>query len=156
MRHLISSLAFAILPAAGIQTFHRPTAVQTSVDVLQIKNKAIVRGYMDRIVNQGRWEDWERYFSEGLTFNGSPVTKQQIKNMVEQMRRSLPGFRLTIENQIAQGDTVVTVVTRVTFHGTAANGQEIQYMGIGIDRLSGGSIVEMWHLADEPMGNEKR
>ena len=118
---------------------------QTPARNLIETNKAVVRGYMEKILNHGRWDEWGSYFTEKSIFNGSHLTKQQLKNMVDQKRAVVPDFRLTIEDQIAEGDMVVT---RVTFRGTHPTGAPMEYMGIGIDRITGGKVVEMWHVAD--------
>ena len=39
------------------------------------ENKAIVRGYMEEIVNRGNFAAWEAYFSEQVVFNNSEITK---------------------------------------------------------------------------------
>src|SRR5262249_59810614 len=78
--------------------------------------------------------------------------KTQLAGM-QAMRGAFPDFRLTIEDQIAEGDKVVT---RVTFSGThsgefrgiAPTGKQVKYSGIAIDRIVDGKVVEMWHVAE--------
>jgi predicted ester cyclase len=56
-----------------------------------------------------------------------------------------------VEDQIAEGDKVVT---RVTFHGThqgqfngiAPTGKQVKWSGIAMDRIADGKVVEMWHV----------
>ena len=67
------------------------------------------------------------------------------------MRSAFPDHHLTILDQIAEGDKVVT---RVTFHGThqgpfngiAATGKQVEWSGIAMDRIADGKVVEMWHV----------
>lgn len=116
------------------------------------QNKAIVRGYMNEILNEGNLAAFDSYFSEDVVFNNSKGFKQQLAGM-QAIRTAFPDFRLTIEDQIAEGDKVVT---RVTFHGThrgefrgvAPTGKQVKYSGIAIDRIVNGKVVEMWHVAE--------
>jgi steroid delta-isomerase-like uncharacterized protein len=118
------------------------------------ENKAIVRGYLNDLVNDRNMGAFDRYFSADVVFNDVRGFKQQVARM-EAIRRAFPDHRLTIEDQIAEGDKVVT---RVLFYGThqgefrgiAATGKRVSYAGIAIDRIANGKVVEMWHLANVP------
>ncbi len=76
-----------------------------------------------------------------------------LTSMLRSMRGAFPDFHLTTEDQIAEGNKVIT---RVTFRGThqgdyrgiAPTGKQIKYSGIAIDRIVDGKVVEMWHVAD--------
>jgi SnoaL-like polyketide cyclase len=69
-----------------------------------------------------------------------------------------PGYHLNssftiIEDQIAEGDTVVTRWTGTGTHqgdllGMAPTGKPAKVMGIWIHRLAGGKIVESWNVWD--------
>src|SRR3954468_11077490 len=69
------------------------------------------------------------------------------------MMRAFPDYHLSIEEQIAEADKVVT---RYTARGTrqgelmdlSPTGKEVSVTGIAIDRVSGGNIVEHWSEAD--------
>jgi predicted ester cyclase len=66
---------------------------------------------------------------------------------------SFPDYTITIDDQIAEGDKVVTRYTaRGTqegdFMGVAPTGEAIELIGIDIDRLAGGRIVEHWSEAN--------
>jgi steroid delta-isomerase-like uncharacterized protein len=116
------------------------------------QNKAIVRGYLNELVNNGNFAAFDTYFSEDVVFNDSRDFKQQLARM-QAIRAAFPDHRLTIEDQIAEGDKVVT---RVIFHGThrgefagvAPTGKQVKYSGIAVDRIAGGKVVEMWHIAN--------
>ena len=115
------------------------------------KNKAIVRGYVDEVVNKGSLAAVDTYFSADAVFNSRPAKAQLA--LTQAVRQAFPDFRLTIEDQIAEGDKVVT---RVTFSGThngefggiAPTGKRVKYSGIAIDRIVDGKVVEMWHVAE--------
>jgi predicted ester cyclase len=69
------------------------------------------------------------------------------------MMKAFPDYHVTIEDQIAVADKVVT---RYTARGTqqgelmgiSPTGKEGSVTGIDIDRVSGGKIVEHWSEAD--------
>ncbi|MFQ6087886.1 MAG: ester cyclase [Candidatus Methanofastidiosia archaeon] len=117
------------------------------------ENKAIVYGYMEEILNKGNFAAIDDYFpSEDFIFNGKHFTAKQIEIMHQSILEAFPDFPLTIEDQIAEGDKVVTHVTfygthKGEFKGIAPTGKQVKYAGIGIDRIAGGTVVEMWHEA---------
>ncbi|MHA1939963.1 MAG: ester cyclase [Candidatus Thorarchaeota archaeon] len=114
-------------------------------------NKAIVRRW-----NEEAWKGNPAVFDEILASNciihgiGGP---QEIKEALSNLRRALPDGQLTIEDQIAEQDKVVTRWTIRGTHqgelwGTAPTGKQVTYTGISINRVSEGKIVEDWFEAD--------
>lgn len=119
-----------------------------------VANKALVRGYMEEILNRGHLEAAALYFPpEGFVLNGMRLVPSQLAQMRQGLLAAFPDFRIEIEDQIAEGDRVVT---RVTFRGThlgeyrgiAPTGRRVAYQGIAVDRIAGGRVVEGWHEAD--------
>lgn len=115
-------------------------------------NKAVVRGYMNEVLTRGNLAAFDSYFSTDVVFNNSKGLKQQLAGN-QTLRNAFPDLRLVIEDQIAEGDKVVTRVTfigthRGEFRGTAATGKQVRYSGIAIDRIVEGKVAEMWHIAD--------
>ncbi len=117
------------------------------------QNKALVRGYLtNEVLSNGDRATLTRYFSEDVVFNNSRDVQQHLARM-RAVRSAFPDLRLTIEDQIAEGDKVITRVTfrgthRGEFRGIAPTGKQVEYSGIAIDRIANGKIVEMWHLSD--------
>jgi predicted ester cyclase len=107
-------------------------------------NKALVRAYMRHISSVGNPSHLQPFFPEQVLFNEKLLTRRDLAQLIDQMRAPIPDLRLTIEDQLADADTVVT---RVMFHGTRC-GERVEYMGVALDRISDGKVVEMWHLAD--------
>lgn len=115
----------------------------------------MVRGYLEGLLNRGDSTAVERYFPPGgITFNGRQMQPASLLAMRQALLARFPDFRLVIEDQIAEGDRVVT---RVTFQGThlgatsgvEPTGRRVSYQGIAIDRVVGGKVVEAWHQADQ-------
>jgi steroid delta-isomerase-like uncharacterized protein len=115
------------------------------------QNKAIVRSYLDEIVNKGNMTALDSYLSEDVMFNNAKGFKQRFPAIRQAILSGFPDHHLTIQDQIAEGDKVVT---RVTFHGThqgpfngiAPTGKQVEWSGIAMDRIANGKVVEMWHV----------
>jgi predicted ester cyclase len=76
-----------------------------------------------------------------------------MKRTIDQNRQIFPEMRLTVEDQIAEGDKVVTRWRGEMTHsgeiaGVAPTGNRITITGITIDRFDGGKIVEAWRSMD--------
>ena len=76
---------------------------------------------------------------------GPEGLKQQAKGY----RDAFPDLQFTIEDQIAEGDQVVTRWTVTGTHkgdlfGMSPTGKQATITGITIDRFSGGKIAESW------------
>ena len=79
---------------------------------------------------------------------------EAYKQWVGRVSAGLADRQSTIEDQIAEGDMVVT---RWTFRGThtgelmgiAPTGKQVTVTGISIDRVVGGKIVEEWNEMDD-------
>jgi steroid delta-isomerase-like uncharacterized protein len=74
---------------------------------------------------------------------------ETIKNEIEYFRNAVPDLTYTIEDQIAEGDKVVTRYTvtgthQGEFFGVAGTGERITMSGNSIDRFEDGKMVEEW------------
>ncbi len=73
-----------------------------------------------------------------------------IKGEIEWFRRAIPDLTYTVEDQIAEGDKVVTRYTasgthQGEFFGVPGTGRRVEFTGIQIDRFDeSGKMVEEW------------
>jgi len=73
-----------------------------------------------------------------------------IKGEIEYFRNAVPDLTYTVEDQVAEGDKVVTCYTasgthQGEFFGVGGSGKHIQMSGIQIDRFDeSGKLVEEW------------
>jgi predicted ester cyclase len=79
--------------------------------------------------------------------------REGVKQANALLRAAFPDVRHTIEDQIAEGDKVVTRLTaRATFQGAILGipptGKVITMEGISIHRIAGSQFVEHWAVAD--------
>ena len=110
------------------------------------ENKAVIR----RAAQAASSRDFDA-FDELM----APDVAAQYKEGIAEFRRAFPDFRSTIEDQIAEGDKVVTRWTmrgthREEFRGIAPTGGRITVTGMGIFRFSDeGKVVESWDNFDQ-------
>jgi steroid delta-isomerase-like uncharacterized protein len=118
------------------------------------ENKAIFRRYIEEVWNRTNLEVvdeiFDRYIShqpDGLTLERGP---DDVKRFVSEFREAFPDFRISIEEQIAEGDKVVVRATirgthQSEFRGMAPTGKEIEERGFSVFRFSPeGKVVESW------------
>jgi steroid delta-isomerase-like uncharacterized protein len=76
-----------------------------------------------------------------------------MKRTIELNRTAFPDMHLVVEDQVAEGDKVVTRWRGEMTHlgqlgGTAPTGNHATISGITIDRFENGKIVEAWRNMD--------
>src|SRR5215212_2850331 len=122
-------------------------------------NKAIFRRYVEEVTNRGNLEladeIFDRYLAHqpgGLVLERGP---EDVKRFNGEFRSAFHNFRLSIDEQIAEGDKVVSRITvrgthQRAFRGMAPTGKEIELKGITIFRFSPeGKVVETWDSYDQ-------
>ena len=72
-----------------------------------------------------------------------------LAQFVREFRDAFPDFQDTIDDQVAEGDKVVTRFTSTGTHkgvlmGLEPTNKRATWMGIAIDRIEDGKIVEEW------------
>jgi steroid delta-isomerase-like uncharacterized protein len=80
---------------------------------------------------------------------GLDAVREYLTSYVE----AFPDLRMIVEDQVAEGDKVVTRWRAEGTHegelqGMPASGNQISVEGITIERFEGGKIVEAWDNAD--------
>jgi steroid delta-isomerase-like uncharacterized protein len=76
-----------------------------------------------------------------------------MRRTIEMNRSAFPDMQLTVEDQVAEGDKVVTrwradMTHTGRFAGAAPTGRRVTITGITIDRFEDGTIVEAWRSMD--------
>ncbi len=120
--------------------------------------KAIFRQYIDELANRGNMAAADELVAEDVIEHetpppGTPPGREGVKHFFTLLRSAFPDIRITITDQVAEGDKVVSrVVCRGThrgeFLGIAPTGNEVMYEAIDIVRVSGGQVVEHWGITD--------
>jgi serine phosphatase RsbU (regulator of sigma subunit) len=123
------------------------------------ENKANFRRYAEEVGNQQNFEIvdeiFERYIShqpDGSTLVRGP---EDVKRFQGEYHSAFPDFHINIEDQIAEGDKVVSHYTirgthQRAFRDMAPTGKEIEIKGVTTFRFSPeGKVVETWDSYDQ-------
>lgn len=123
------------------------------------QNKMLVRRAVDEVWNRGDYSKLAELVARDIIVHASSPADdihgpEGLNQFYSTLRAAFPDFHCTIEDQIAEGDRVVTRWTaRAThqgeFQGIPASGKPVRLAGIDIDRIVGGKVVECWPYADE-------
>ncbi len=119
-------------------------------------NKAIVRRFIDEVFNEGKLAAIAEVVDRGYIMHGTTPEvrgQQGMQEFVTTYRTALPDYHCTIEDQVAEGDKVVTRWTvrgtqRGELDGIPPTGKPVTLAGIVIDRIANGRMAETWQQAD--------
>lgn len=119
----------------------------------------LVRRAIEEVWNRGNYAIIDDLVARDVVIHASlPANELHGPEGIEQfyatLRAAFPNITFTVEDQVAEGDRVVTRWTaRAThkgeFQGIPPTGKQVSVNGIDIDRLANGKVVECWPVADE-------
>jgi len=122
------------------------------------ENKAIARRLIEEAWNQGNLAAVDELLAHDHVPHHSlvgeqPPSRELYKQFVVRTRAAFPDMHATIEDQIAEGDKVVTRWSvqgthHGRFQGHSPTGKQMRVTGIAIDRIVGGKVVEGWMEMD--------
>jgi len=123
-------------------------------------NKAIARRFLEEVFGQGKLAVADEIVSPDHVDHGPgalpgvPHGPEGSKMLVTGYRNAFPDIHFTIDEQIAEGDKVVTRWTGHATHkgelaGIPATGKSATVTGMGVDRIVNGKIVESWGIFDQ-------
>ena len=118
-------------------------------------NKAVSRQLLEQLFNEGNLDAADELVAPDAVDHDpqNPFTDERgpevIKKQASMYRGAFPDLRITIEEQVAEGDLVATRWTAVGTHegdlmGVQATHKQATVTGIGLDRVQDGKIVEAW------------
>lgn len=118
-------------------------------------NTALVRRVIEEGFNAHNVAIFAELY-EDCIYHSSAVGELRGKAYIDfmaSMFKAFPDGRMTIEDQLADGDKVVTRWTfvgthRAEFMGVAPTSKRITGTGMAISRIVGGQIVEEWEEVD--------
>jgi predicted ester cyclase len=122
-------------------------------------NKRLVRRYYEEVVNTGAVDDVPRFVStdyvEVHENRRYAIGLEGAKDHIRGVRQTYPDLHLTIEQQIAEDEWVVTRVTmrgthRGEWQGIQPTGRSVEVTAVNIDRVVNGRIVEHGGAANLP------
>jgi steroid delta-isomerase-like uncharacterized protein len=123
------------------------------------ENKATFTRYLEEAWNQGNLEVVDEIFDRYVSHQPDGSVRERgpedVKRFVGEFRSAFPDLRLHIEEQIAEGDKVVSRGTirgthQHEFRGMAPTGKETEIPGMAVFRFSPeGKVVESWDSYDQ-------
>ena len=128
--------------------------------MLSETNKTVARRFFEEVFSNGKLNVLDEIIAKDHVNNGpgnlpgSPAGPEGTKQLVTVYRNAFPDLRFTIDEQIAEGDKVVTRWTAYgTQHGEMAGipatGKSATVTGIVVDRFVNGKIAESWGIFDQ-------
>jgi steroid delta-isomerase-like uncharacterized protein len=118
------------------------------------ENKAIIRRFLEEIFAGGNLELVDELFAPNFVLHDPSIPQEVrgpegIRQYITMYRTAYPDTHFTIEDQIAEGDRVVTRWTGQGTHqgelmGIPPTGRRVTVTGIEVDRIAGGKIEETW------------
>ncbi|MGA9348792.1 MAG: DUF429 domain-containing protein [Anaerolineae bacterium] len=120
--------------------------------------KAIIRRWIEECYNKGNLAVADELVATDYVNHSAPLGQapglESEKQYAAMIRSAYPDFYMAIEDQIAEGDKVVTRYTargthKGEFLGIPPTGKQITVAGIHIHRIVGGKVVEGWSEFDQ-------
>ena len=114
-------------------------------------NKKIIRRYIEEIENTGDVTNIHEFISEDyVEVHDGERYQLGIQGAIDHVlgvRRVFPNLKLTIENQISEGEWVATVYSvtgtfKEEWFGMKPSGKPITFTGVNMDRIKDGKIIE--------------
>ncbi len=120
------------------------------------EHRRIVRRYYEEVFGQRNLATLDELFSPDFVGHSAAYgtyTIADIRRDIAREHETMPDDETIIEEQVAEGDRVVTRWRYRWKHdqsvfGEPPSGQWIDMEGVHIDRLAAGKIVERWEVKD--------
>src|SRR5260370_3266368 len=117
------------------------------------ENNEIVRHFVEEAQSRGNISSVDQFLTTGCVDHGGlfglPPTREGVKQLFTMLRTAFPDLHVTIHDQVAEGNKVVS---RKTFHGShqgelmgsPATGKQVAFDVIDILQLADGKITDHW------------
>ena len=121
----------------------------------ETENKAVVRRFIEQAFNAGDVAVINELVARDYVLHVAPEVRgpEGMQHFVTMYRTAFPDYACTVDDQIAEGDKVVTRWTVRGTHqgelmGIPPTGKQVTLPGVVIDRIANGQLVESWLQAD--------
>jgi steroid delta-isomerase-like uncharacterized protein len=120
-------------------------------------NKALARRVIERIINTGDVSAVDEVIATDYVYSspGMPDVRgpEGMKEFVGMYRAAFPDVRLTVDQQIAEGDSVLTRWTATGTHlgefmGMAPTGKQVTVNGMILSRFADGKLIDDYEIMD--------
>jgi steroid delta-isomerase-like uncharacterized protein len=121
------------------------------------ENKAVVRRFVDEVVNEGRFDVLDDVvhpeFVDHSPDPGQAPGREGLRQALVALRQAFPDFHSSHEQMVAEGDMIAyreisRAIHQGTFHGIAATGRRVEVEEMHFVRIADGKIAEHRALYD--------
>ena len=121
------------------------------------QNKALVQRVIQELVNKGDFSLLDELVASDYAYYEPTVGEMQgrdgYRSLVSMYRSAFPDMTLTINEQIAEGDKVVTCWTARGTHGgelmgVPPTGKQVTVQGVVISRIKDGKLIQDFESYD--------
>ena len=125
------------------------------------EHKTVIRRLTDEALNQGNLDVLAHVLADTFTYhdpaNPQVTSRDDYQQFVTALRTAFPDIHFTIEDEVADDDTLAV---RWTMRGThrgdlvmpegplTPTGKQVQVTGMSFFHVAGGKVVEWWVNAD--------
>ncbi len=133
-------------------TYSSDAIIEVDAERSSDDNKAKAKKYYD-IWNAGDWDKLDAMIAEDYVSHsrlpGVTPDREGMKQWMASVKNAFPDVHFTVEQQVAEGDLVVTRWSATGTHdgaflGIPATGKKSKVTGISITRYENGLSVESW------------
>lgn len=113
--------------------------------------KEKIRYFYDVVVSGGLTDQVSEYISEDCSFRAGqqifPAGLEGMKQHLIDVRKTYPDFQMKVIGQYCDGDTIISEFIMQGTHrgewlGMKPTGKLLSFIGVNIDKVSNGKIVE--------------
>ena len=125
---------------------------------MSVENKRLARRIFEELGNRGNMavipelvgSEFVNHQLDGHEVRGP----EGMRRVVGEFRTAFPDVHVTVDDQIAEGDIVVTRWTAAGTHWgplgeVAPTGKRVKFSGISMMRFDNARLIEEWELADQ-------
>ena len=133
-------------------------AVALEAYVASLNNKALVRSYIEEVYNKGNTAAIDEFLAADFVHHNLPPGMgsdlESYRRFTSSHHAAFPDFHITIEDMVAEEDTVAVRFTwggthKGEFIGIPPTGKQVAVKAICIHRIEGGKVAESWSRVDE-------
>ena len=122
------------------------------------ENKALARRFYEEVINKGNLDAIDELCTADFVIRTPPPgmdpTPEGIKQMFSMYRQAFPDMNVTVDEIVAEGNTVVSRMTMRGTHtgdlmGIAPTGKQFSVRGMDLIHIVNGKATEVWHFEEE-------
>ena len=121
------------------------------------KRKAVARDFFEEVWDKRNLDPFDKVLATNFVYHNAPPgvspDRESCKQWIAKYQAAFHDAHMTVEDQIAEGDKLVTRWTLTATHkgelmGIAPTGKQITMGGITISRFAGDKVTDSWEEAN--------